>query len=99
MASDFTIVMWVRHRFGDPDQSLTAEADPDWNAPFVGLAGEFEFSCPEIDTSQGTIIQFEQRRVSQSTDFPDPRAPNLIGVSPEFPVKINMAECWRGESR
>jgi hypothetical protein len=96
MASDYTIIMWVRHRFGvDETSEAFGNADfvlnEDSNAPFVGLTGEFPFSCPRIDSAQGAVLQFEYRGSSQGTTFPDPQgAPGTaIGITPEYPVKIN----------
>jgi hypothetical protein len=96
MASDYTIIMWVRHRFGVDEASEAFEGtdfvlNEDSNAPFVGLTGEFPFSCPHIDSAQGAVLQFEYRGSSQVDTFPDPLgAPGTaIGITPEYPVKIN----------
>ena len=95
MASDYTIVMWVRHRFGLNE--YTTGGDPDFvdnedsNAPFVGLTGEFPFSCPNIDSTQGAVLQFEYRGSSQFGTWPDPAGDptSLEGITPEYPVMIN----------
>jgi hypothetical protein len=94
MASDYTIIMPVRHRFGvdeftDNDDDYVLNEDV--NAPFVGLTGEFPFTCLHIDSAQGAILQFEYRGSSQFGTFPDPTGdPNFIeGITPEYPIKIN----------
>jgi hypothetical protein len=94
MASDYTIIMWVRHRFGvdettDPHSDFVLNEDK--NAPFVGPIGEFPFACPHIDPAQGAVLQFEYRGSSQTDTFPDPSGdPAFIrGISPEYPIKIN----------
>lgn len=82
--------MWVRYRFGDNDTSGNdVVLNEDSNAPFVGLFGEFPFSCPDVDSAQGAVLQFEYRGSEQSATFPDPRGDGAIGISPEYPVKIN----------
>ena len=96
MANDFTIIMAVRHRFGAAPDTWGGGAEPDANAPFVGLAAEFPFSCPGIDSSQAAILQFQYRGSTQMTDFPDPSSPSLIGTSPEYPVKVNGRELAGG---
>jgi|tagenome__1003787_1003787.scaffolds.fasta_scaffold19870268_1 hypothetical protein len=90
MASDYTIIMGVRHRFGDAKDDA-GEQDEDFLAPFVGAAGEFPFSCPNIDTSQRAILQFEYRGSEQFLTFPDPHGnpENLVGITDEHPVKVN----------
>jgi hypothetical protein len=71
VASDYTIIMSVRHRSGDA-KADPGEHDADWQAPFVGAAGDFSFSCPNIDTAQGAMLQFEYRGAEQLLRFPDP---------------------------
>ena len=94
MASDYTIVMSVRHRFGvneftghDDDYVL----NEDVNAPFVGSVGEFPFTCPHIDSAQEAVLQFEYRGSAQIGTFPDPTGDLTFieGITPEYPVKIN----------
>jgi hypothetical protein len=95
VGSDYTIVMWVRHRFGDT-QPDADETDVDFNAPFVGRVGEFEFSCPNVDSSQGAVLEFQYRGSNQYLTFPDPQAPGLVGSTPEYPVAINGRELAGG---
>ena len=94
MPSDYTIIMWVRHRFGlnesdgnDPDYI----ENQDSNAPFSGLIAEFPFSCPNIDSTQGAVLQFEYRGSKQAQAWPDPQGDptTLTGMAPEYPVTIN----------
>src|SRR2546423_934395 len=98
MGSDFTVIMAVRHRFGSAPDSLGSEAgaEPDASAPFVGLVGEFPFSCLGIDSSQFATLQFQYRGSTQELDFPDPSVPSLVGTSPEYPVLINGRELAGG---
>jgi hypothetical protein len=67
MANDFTIIMAVRHRFGDdiPDRMGEDGVDQnvDFQAPFVGRVGEFPFSCPNVDSSQGAVPTISISRV------------------------------------
>src|ERR1700730_12136485 len=94
MASDYTIIMPVRHRFGvneytDNDDDYVLNEDV--NAPFVGLVGAFPFICLHIDSAQGAILHLRYRGSSQFGTFPDPTGdPNFIeGITPEYPIKIN----------
>jgi len=97
MASDYTIIMWVRHRFGVDEHNEYGEYNPYWslnedaNAPFVGLSGDFPFNCPNVDSSQGAVLEFEYRGSAQYDTFPDPHGdPDIpVGITPEYPVKIN----------
>jgi hypothetical protein len=97
MPSDYTIIMWVRHRFGVDEHSHPDKNDPyfvlneDADAPFVGLVGEFPFICPDVDSTQGAVLEFEYRGSTQWDTFPvpdgDPDIP--VGITPEYPVMIN----------
>jgi hypothetical protein len=70
MSTDFTVIMRVRHQFGDERRDFQSEALPDFNAPFVGAAEDFEFSCPNVDPSQDAILQFEHRGAAFYVDHP-----------------------------
>ena len=63
MASDYTIIMAVRHRFGVDEHSYpwTKVLNEDRNAPFVGLVGEFPFICPNVDLAQGAVLNSSTR--------------------------------------
>ncbi len=97
MGSDFTVIMPVRHRFGDFDTTSTErhveegdEVEVDSAAPFVGGAEDFPFSCPNVDTSQEAVLQFEHRGSIQRLTFPDPQPDGgLVGITDEHPVFIN----------
>jgi hypothetical protein len=63
MAVDYTVIMSVRQRFGDntkEDGMNLIETE----APFVGQAKDFPFSCPNVARSQPAILQFESLGVS-----------------------------------
>lgn len=97
MPSDYTIIMWVRHRFGVDEHSDPRDdwegliLNEDANAPFVGLTGEFPFSCPNVEPSQGAILEFEYRGSSQPPTWLDPAGDpdTSLGLGPEYPVRIN----------
>ena len=74
MASDYTIIMAVRHRFGVDEHSYpwTKVLNEDRNAPFVGLVGEFPFNCPNVDLAQGAVLEFEYRGSTQYTSWFEP---------------------------
>jgi hypothetical protein len=101
MPSDFTVIMPVRHQFGD-HKKLAGEADRrevnlDSEAPFVGRVGEFRFLCPNVDPSQEAILQFEHRGTSQLLTFPDPQPDGgFEGATPEHPVFINGVQLFGG---
>jgi hypothetical protein len=89
MAGDFTIVMQVRHRFGDQKKDR-GEIDHDSEAPFVGQAGDFAFVCPDVDSSKEAVLQFAHRGSQQDLPFPVPQPDGgLVGITQEHPVKIN----------
>lgn len=94
MASDYTIIMAVRHRFGVDEHSYpwTKVLNEDRNAPFVGLVGEFPFNCPNVDLAQGAVLEFEYRGSTQYTSWFEPGGdPDYasFGISAEYPVQIN----------
>jgi hypothetical protein len=57
MAMDYTVIQAVRQRFGD--QSPDLDAPVELEAPFVGPAKDFPFSCPNVETGQMAVLQFE----------------------------------------
>jgi hypothetical protein len=96
MATEFTVIMRVRHRFGDQRGDRGFEGDVeqvyvDSEAPFVGAVGTFEFACPAVDSAQDAVLQFEHRGSDQWLAFPDSQPDGgLVGlVPPEHPVSIN----------
>lgn len=89
MASDFTVIMRVRHQFGDGKKDPD-ETNFDSAAPFVGFSGEFPFSCSNVDPFADAILQFSHRGSNQHGTFPTPQPDGgHIGISQEHPVKIN----------
>jgi hypothetical protein len=63
MAVDYTVVMGVRQRFGDNTKEVGLNLI-ETEAPFVGQAKDFPFSCPNVDRSKPAILQFESLGVS-----------------------------------
>jgi hypothetical protein len=89
MSTSYSVVMRVRHRFGDKKKDGN---DPiiDSAAPFVGLAHEFPFACPDVDAAEEAILQFEYRGSMQKLTFPDPQPDGgFEGITEEHPVKVN----------
>jgi hypothetical protein len=93
MASDFTIIMHTRHRFGDRgrDPIHGDELEADANAMFVGQSAVFDFSCPRVDPSEAAVLQFEYRGTSQFFGlYSDPETGERVtGITPEHPVTVN----------
>lgn len=96
MPADFTIIVRVRHQFGD-HKSDPNEVNVDSDAPFVGLDGDFQFACPNVDSSVEAVLQFAHRGSNQTLRFPV-RQPDggLVGISQEHTVKINGQELFGG---
>jgi hypothetical protein len=89
MPNDFTVIMHVRHRFGDQRKDRN-ENDFDSAAPFVGTAGEFQFSCPNVDSAEEAVLQFQHRGSHQAATFPSPQPDGgLVGLTAEHPVRVN----------
>jgi hypothetical protein len=61
LATDFTVIQPVRQRFGDTNHE---EFKAELEAPFVGQAKDFPFSCPNVDTAQAGVLQFESYGVT-----------------------------------
>jgi hypothetical protein len=96
MFMDFTVIMAVRHRFGD-GRSDRDQVDVDSEAPFAGSAGEFPFACPDVNPFQFAVLQFEHRGSMQHLTFPDPQpGGGLEGITREHPVFINGHELAGG---
>jgi len=63
MAVDYTVILSTRQRFGDntkEDGMNLIETE----APFVGRAKDFPFTCASVNRSQPAILQFESMGVS-----------------------------------
>jgi hypothetical protein len=93
MGTDVTVIMNVRHRFGNRRQDepyLHEEYNADLSAPFVGTTGTFEFATPNVDRSQPAVLEFQYRGSNQYLTFPSPQPDgSLVGITPEHPVAIN----------
>jgi hypothetical protein len=98
LATDFTVIMRVRHQFGDTDRDRS-ERLVDHEAPFVGRVGTFPFSCPDVDPSEDAILEFQYRGSAQYLTFPDPTGDELVGITAEHPVSINGNELAGGVPR
>jgi hypothetical protein len=73
MAVDYTVIQEVRQRFGDSPQDSDFEIPVEMEAPFVGYAKEFPFSCPNVDSSQPAVLHLESLGLSAyygSKEFP-----------------------------
>jgi hypothetical protein len=86
MAMDFTVIQAVRQRFGDSNvidaaQTSGSEFPLEQEAPFVGQSKDYQFSCPNIDSSQMAILQFESLSVTAGGQFV---------FTPEFSGKRNI---------
>lgn len=73
MASDYTVIIAVRQRFGDNPSGRPDMPGTDWDeypieaeAPFVGLSKDFVFDCPHVDSAEFGILQFNALAVSNS---------------------------------
>jgi len=96
MASDFTVVVRVRQQFGDAKKDHD-EVNVDSEAPFVGVAKDFPFLCPNVDPSQEAVLQFAHRGSTQALGFPDPQPDGgLVGINAEHPVRINGVGLFGG---
>ena len=92
MPADFTVIMAGRLRFGDrkidPD-----EVEVDRDAPSAGIVEDFPFSCPNVDSSQIAVLQFEHRGSTQRLSGSGPRR---TLIPREHPVIINGQELAGG---
>jgi hypothetical protein len=76
MATDYTVIMMVRHRFGDsPAGTLGAngmdqdEFPIEHEAPFVGVSKDFDFSCQAVDRAAAGVLQFNALGVQNGTNI------------------------------
>jgi hypothetical protein len=65
---DFTVIIAVRQRFGDDTPELS-ETPVEQEAPFVGQAKDFPFSCPNVAVRQLAVLQFQSLGVTALRDF------------------------------
>jgi len=65
MPSDFTVIQAVRQRFGD--QADAWEVQTEQEAPFVGAAKDFAFSCPGVLPAEWGVLQFGTLGVFKTT--------------------------------
>jgi hypothetical protein len=94
MATDYTVVITVRQRFGDSPGGTLGSSGRDWGeypvereAPFVGLSKDFHFSCPSIDRSQAGVLQFNSLGVSNFN--------NVIQINGvDIPGGISVGPVW-----
>jgi hypothetical protein len=59
---DFVVIIRVRQRFGSSDNPDGMEQ----GAPFVGESREYEFSCPNVDSSSESSLLFQAQHVMHS---------------------------------
>lgn len=56
MALDFTIIVHVRQQFGTKDLNIGV---------FAGTEKEFQFDCPNVDTSAHSLLLFQAQSVQK----------------------------------
>ena len=97
MATEYTVITPTRHRFGD-NKGDRDQFSVDQQAHFDGPSADFEFSCPNVDSSQQALLQFQHRGSTQQVGFPttDPEGQNLAAITREHPVTINGRELFGG---
>jgi hypothetical protein len=66
MAANYTVIVQVRQWFGDRsargDDHVTVFGD--WEtAPFVGISKDYDFDCPNVDSAQEAVLQFQAQGV------------------------------------
>ncbi len=61
MPADYTVIIEVRHHFGDNPDALPGV--------FAGKNASFDFSCPGVDPSQPAVLMFETRDVDHGMNF------------------------------
>ncbi|SFV19807.1 hypothetical protein [Bradyrhizobium arachidis] len=83
MPIDFTVIQPVRQQFGDRNRVTAFETKVELEAPFVGIAKDFPFSCPNVDPSQMAVLQFESLGVTAGgrTNDRDRNILQINGVS------------------
>jgi hypothetical protein len=91
MGSDFAVIIRVRQHFGN-DPGFMPEV------PFAGSNKTYPFSCPDVDTSQESVLLFQALGVSHPRNFIEvnstgPLGP--IGVYGGIPVSRSN-EDWNG---
>jgi hypothetical protein len=65
-AADFTIIISSRHGFGsDIDYLKSIEAD----VLTVGIAKDFTFSCPNVNSAEAAVLMFQSRAVNSSKNI------------------------------
>jgi len=74
MPMDFTVILAVRHRFGDSNVRDSAfprgsEFPLEQEAPFAGKSKDISFPCPKVDSSQMAVLQFESLGVTAGGQF------------------------------
>jgi hypothetical protein len=63
MPSDFTVIVNVRHHFGNEPGSLPGA--------FAGTNKEFPFSCPNVDPTREAVLLFQTLGVHHDKNFID----------------------------
>lgn len=66
MALDYTMIINVRQHFGSDSNAFEETAEN--QAPFVGAAKDFQFSCPDVDSQAGGILLFQSFGVSHRSN-------------------------------
>ncbi len=77
---DFTVVVRVRHHFGDfvedpvaqvgtIEVNVEAGTELEAGAPFVGPSATFQFDCPSVDSSADGVLLFQSMGVSHRNNL------------------------------
>jgi hypothetical protein len=85
MAADFTVIIDVRHHFGDDEGYFG-------NVPFAGQNKPFQFNCPGIDASEWSILLFQTRDVDHEKNHFTVNDQKIFGGIPVSSQK----EDWNG---
>lgn len=97
MSMDFTVIQPVRQRFGDGRIDLEPKL-AELEAPFVGLAKDFRFSCPDVDPAQWAVLQFETLGATAPRADQRARPRNILRINDtDIPggITAGAGEYWK----
>lgn len=89
MAADFTVVINVRHHFGNDHDALPGTS--------AGKDRDFGFDCPDIDTTQTAVLMFQSLDVDHEKNVISVNQPltGPISVFGGIPVSRSDTD-WNG---
>lgn len=76
---DLVVIVRVRQRFGSSDDQTGIEQ----NAPFVGTSKQYEFACPDVDSSSESVLLFQAQHVLSGQSRVSINGVNIAGGVPE----------------